>query len=87
MISASQMVDSCSNFAMLAVECHRVIGLRSWKLAWGGSAAAHEAHHMIAEKMNASREATGRLMAGASMDSIVTDYRLTVQANIRRLSA
>jgi hypothetical protein len=75
------------NLAMLAAESQQVVSLRLWKLAWGGSAGAVEAFGMVAEKMHAGSEAAGRLMAGATFDSVVTDYRTTVQANVRRLTA
>ena len=74
------------NLAMLAAESQRVIALRLWKLSWGGSAATAEVCQMVSEKMAECVHATSRVMAGASLDSVVADYRAVVQANIRRLS-
>ena len=73
------------NLTMLAVESQQVIGLRLMKLAIGGPKARAEASRMATEKLAAASHATGRLMLGASQDSIVTGYRRKVRANSRRL--
>jgi hypothetical protein len=73
------------NLTMLAVESHQVIGLRLLKLTAGGPKAQAEANRMMAEKMAAASQATGRLMRGASPDSVVRGYRKKVRANSRRL--
>jgi hypothetical protein len=54
-------------------------------LALGGSKASDEANRMVTEKMAAAIHATGRLMMGASPDSVVSGYRRKVRANSRRL--
>ena len=73
------------NLTMLAFESQQVVGLRLMKLAFGGPAAHTEMNHMVAEKIAAANRATGRLMMGASPDSVVRGYRKTVKANARRL--
>ena len=79
------MYRSWFNLTMLAVESQQVIGLRLMKLAGGGPKARDEANRMIAEKVAAASQATGRLMGGASPDSVVKGYRQKVRANSRRL--
>ena len=71
---------------LLAAESQTVIALRMMKLAGGGAAAGREAQRMTTEKVTAMAEAGVRLMTGASADSVVSDYRRKVRANIRRLS-
>ena len=71
---------------MLAAESQQVIWLRSLKLAAGGSKAQKEARLMIAEKMAAASQEGGRLIMGASANSVVKGYRKRVKANVRRLS-
>ncbi|MGL4287008.1 MAG: hypothetical protein ACRCVA_11730 [Phreatobacter sp.] len=73
------------NLAMLAAESQQVIGLRMVKLALGGPRADAEARRMVSEKVAAATEATGRLMWGATPDSVVRSYRTKVRANARRL--
>ena len=80
------MLKSWSNLAMLAFESQQVILLRLGKIALGGSDAAEEMQLMTSEKVEAAAHATGRLMSGASTDSVVSGYRKRVRANIRRLS-
>jgi hypothetical protein len=41
---------------------------------------------MVSEKTAAARNATRRLMLGASPNSVVQSYRKKVRANVRRLS-
>ena len=72
---------------MLAVESQQVIWLRSIKLAAGGPQAQREARLMMIEKIAAAIREGGRLMMGASADSVVKRYRKRVKANVRRLSA
>jgi len=71
---------------MLAAESQAVIALRLMKLAAGGAAAEAETQLMLSEKMTAATEAGAKLMAGGSSDSIVSDYRKKVRANITRLT-
>jgi len=73
-------------FMMLAVESNGVIALRMMKLTLGGSAARHEAHLMISEKLDAAFEAAANLMAGASGDEVIQRYRQHVAANALRLA-
>ncbi len=74
------------NWTMLALESQQVIGLRLMKLAGGGPAANFEAMRMVSEKMAGAAQASGRLLAGASPDSVVAGYRKIVRANARRLT-
>jgi hypothetical protein len=41
---------------------------------------------MVSEKMWAASQEGGRLMMGATTDSVVKRYRKKVKANVRRLS-
>ncbi len=79
------MYKSWLNMAMLAAESQEVIGLRLMKLAVGGPKARAEASRMVTEKIEAAHHATGRLLMGASPDSLVVGYRRKVRANSRRL--
>ncbi|SCB55377.1 hypothetical protein GA0061098_10403 [Bradyrhizobium shewense] len=72
---------------MLGLESNRVIGLRLAKLMRGGKAAQREAQRMVSEKVLAAAKAGTGLMAGASGDKIVEQYRRKVAANAKRLSA
>jgi len=74
------------NLTMLAAESQQVIWLRLAKLGGGGAAAGTEASLMVSEKLAAATDAAGRLMMGASPDSVVRGYRRKVRANVRRLS-
>jgi len=74
------------NMMMLAAESQQVIALRMMKLAAGGKGAEAETQLMLSEKMTAATQAGVKLMAGGSSDSVVSDYRRKVRANIRRLS-
>ena len=74
------------NMAMLAAESQAVIALRMMKLFGGGAAAEAETQLMLSEKVTAMNEANASLLAGASADSVVSDYRRKVRANIKRLS-
>ncbi|WP_439369775.1 hypothetical protein ACRQ5Q_12325 [Bradyrhizobium sp. PMVTL-01] len=74
------------NWMLLGLETNRVIGLRITKLMRGGKAAQREAQRMVTEKMFAAAKAGTSLMAGASADKIVAQYRRKVAANAKRLS-
>ena len=74
------------NWMMLGLESNRVIGLRIAKLMRGGKAAQREARRMVTEKMFAAAKAGTSLMAGASADKIVAQYRRKVAANAKRLT-
>jgi hypothetical protein len=74
------------NWMMLWLESNRVIGLRIAKLMRGGKAAQLESSRMVSEKMLAAANAVTNLMAGASGDKIVAQYRRKVAANAKRLS-
>ena len=65
---------------------NRVIGLRIANLMRGGKTAQREAQRMVSEKMLAAAKAGTSLMAGASGDKIVEQYRKKVAANAKRLS-
>ena len=73
------------NWMMLALESNRVIGLRLAKLMRGGKGAQREAQRMVSEKIQAAVKAGASLMAGASSDEIVRQYRKRVAANAKRL--
>ncbi len=73
------------NWMMLALESNRVIGLRLAKLMRGGKGARREAERMVSEKIQAAAKAGASLMAGASSDEIVRQYRKRVKANAKRL--
>jgi hypothetical protein len=73
------------NLAMLATESQQVFWLRMMKLGGGGASARNEAFLMVSEKLAAAGEAAGRLMMGASPNSVVIDYRRAVRANAERL--
>jgi hypothetical protein len=73
------------NWMMLALESNRVIGLRLAKLMRGGKGAQREAKRMVREKIQAAAKARASLMAGASSDEIVRQYRKRVAANAKRL--
>ena len=78
---------------MLGMESATVIGLRTARLAAGGSAAQREWQLMMSEKMGAAAAlqakalsgALGATMPGAAAKS-VAHYRSKVRANRRRLS-
>ena len=74
------------NSTMLAWETQEVVSLRLAKLAGGGPDAFEESHLMIAEKVIAFGEAAMSAASGRSADSIVSDNRDKVSANLRRLS-
>ena len=79
------MLKPWINLTMLAAESQQVIGLRMMQAAFGGPKAQAEASLMVTEKIAAANHALGRLMMGATPDSVVTGYRRRVRANSRRL--
>ena len=80
------MYRSWINLMMLAAESQQVIWLRTLRLAAGGKKAKSEARRMVSEKILAAGMESGRLILGASPDSVVRRYRKKVKANVRRLS-
>jgi hypothetical protein len=76
------MVDA----ATLALEAQRVIALRAYKLAVGGTAANTEAARMVSEKVFACMEAANTLSFGGSPKRVMRRYRTHVRANSRRLN-
>ncbi|TDR85304.1 hypothetical protein [Enterovirga rhinocerotis] len=80
------MIGPWLNMSLLALESQQVVALRLARLAGGGTTAWREAQLMVLEKLEAGHAAAGRLAGGATTDSVVDDYRRTVQANARRLS-
>jgi hypothetical protein len=80
------MYKSWINLMMLAAESQQVIWLRSMRLAAGGARAQSEAHRMVHEKIFAAGRESGRMVLGASGDSVVKGYLKKVKANMRRLS-
>jgi len=70
---------------MLAIDANRVVGLRVMKLMLCGRGARREAQLMVSEKIDAALKASASLMAGASGDEIVRQYRQRVAANAKRL--
>lgn len=80
------MLKSWFNLTMLAMESQQVIAMRMVKLAMGGPKAQAEASLMVSEKVAAAALAGGRLMSGATHDSVVQGYRRKVKANARRLA-
>jgi hypothetical protein len=75
-----------TSLMMLAVDANGVVALRMMKLMRGGRRARREAELMVSEKIRAAFEATASLMAGASGDEIVDQYRRHVAVNAKRLS-
>jgi hypothetical protein len=79
------MLAGWYNLAMLATESQQVVWLRMVKFGGGGASARNEAFLMVSEKLAAAADAAGRLMMGATPNSVVSDYRRTVRANADRL--
>ena len=71
---------------MLAAESQQAIWLRTMRLAAGGGKAKSEAIRMVSEKVQAAGLESGRLVLGASVDSVVKRYRKKVKSYVRRLS-
>jgi hypothetical protein len=80
------MKNPWMDMLLLAAESQQVIALRMMKLAAGGTSANDEVQLMTSEKVTAMTEAGAKLMAGGSADSVVSDYRRKVRANIKRLT-
>ena len=85
----SLMIDSWQ----LGVEAWMVIALRIPKLLAGNSAAAREAHLMVAEKVEAVSALQWKALTGtlgtdpdAAMRNSIAHYRKAVARNQRRLS-
>ena len=72
-------------FGVAGAEANYVIGLRMMKLMRGGRGARRETELMISEKISAAAKAGASLIAGASGDKIVRQYRKRVAANAKRL--
>jgi hypothetical protein len=70
----------------LAVESQQVMWLRTLKFMAGGPKAERESVSMVTEKLEAAQQAAGRLILGASPESVIRGYRSKVRANRRRLS-
>jgi hypothetical protein len=70
----------------LGLEAQRVIMLRMFAMAAGGSRAQAEAQRMITEKLLAWVRVSAMLSAGRSPGTIVRHYRSRVRANERRLA-
>ena len=68
------MLKPWINLMMLAAESQQVIGLRVMQAALGGPKAKTEKTLMVTEKIAAANQAMGRLMTGATPNSIVTGY-------------
>ena len=75
-----------NSLMLLAAEANGVVALRMMKLMRGGRSARREANLMVSEKINAAFEAAANLVAGASGDEIVNQYRQHVAKNAKRLS-
>ena len=69
------MFEAWFNLSLLAVESQQVIALRMMLAALGGPKVQAEATLMVTEKIAAANHAMGRLMMGATPDSVVTGYR------------
>ena len=80
------MHRSWINLMMLAAESQQVIWLRTMRLAVGGAKAEREARRMVHEKVFAAGLESGRMVLGATSNSVVKRYRRKVKANARRLS-
>jgi hypothetical protein len=79
------LLASWFSLGVLAAESQQVIGLRMVQASLGGPKAQAEATLTVTEKIAAANHAMGRLMMGATPDSVVIGYRRKVRANSRRL--
>jgi hypothetical protein len=77
----------------LGIEASQVIGLRTMRMAAGGSAASDEAQRMVSEKLAAVLELQAAMMTGrlgsdpvAGTRKMVRHYRRKVKANRKRLA-
>ena len=74
------------NMAMLGIEAQQVFWLRTIKIAQGGKQGDAEARLMVSEKITAAIESTHNLALGATVGSVIAEYRKKVRTNARRLS-
>jgi hypothetical protein len=74
-----------NSLMLLAAEANGVVALRMMKLMRGGRSARREAKLMLSEKISAAFKATASLVAGASGNEIVHQYRQHVAKNAKRL--
>lgn len=81
------MLNTWFSATMLAFESAHVVNLRVMKIAGGGSAAWHETHLMMTEKVGAALESVLGLAAGGTVTSSIERYREHVAANAIRLAA
>lgn len=72
---------------LLSTESHRVILLRTIRLAGGGASALDEAWRIVAEKAAATADFPQRVLEGNSPLGLAVHYRKMVRGNLRRLSA
>lgn len=80
------MFDMFYKMSMLTAECHQVIGMRMMKAVTGGDMVGQEAALMMSEKTQAAMRSGSALLAGGSLDQLIDEYRVIVQANVLRLS-
>jgi hypothetical protein len=81
------MSNSWFDTSTLFIQSQRVIGLRLWKMAWGGRGAQDEAFRMVGEKVEASMDSMRMLIAGGSGSMVLAHYNELVADNIERLTA
>jgi len=74
------------NMLLLGFEAQKVVELRLIRFTWGDQDGGKEAILMVTEKIDAAVEATGTLMSGGSVETVVSRYREHVAANTRRLT-
>ena len=72
--------------AMLVCESTDVIALRLRRIAGGGREAFDQTELMVGEKVDACFQAAGSLCGGASIASVIDQYRVRVAANAKRLA-
>ena len=72
---------------MLTFESSQVIALRIRKIVNGSVDAQHETQLMIQEKLDACVEASGTLLGGGTITTVIDRYRQHVSANSVRLLA
>ena len=77
----------------LTLEASQVIGLRTMRIAAGGSAGAAESQQMVAEKIDSAMALQGLAMTGGlgftplgAASKTLSHYRRKVRANRRRLA-
>jgi hypothetical protein len=72
---------------LLSIESHCVITMRTIKLTRGGASALDEAWRILVEKVAATAEIPQHMLNARSPLVLAVNYRKTVRANLRRLSA